>query len=133
MKKITLLVICLFLVGVSASAQFIQDQAVQTDQNAGYMDVDGATPASFSVYLAPDTITDIGAVIPVGAKGVNIYAFNGDVIVNDNDCLATGAIFVGDKIASGSSMKFSGKKAGAFNLYGAPNGTSAATVTITLW
>lgn len=133
MHKYFYLVVILLLVAGSASAQYRPDLAVQTDRNTGYMDITGATSASFTISLPADAITDIGAYVPVGCKGFAVHAWGSDIILNDDGQLATGSIYVGDKIASGSSMKWEGKKAGAVNLHGAPNGTSAATVTLTLW
>jgi len=133
MKRTIFFLLVAVLLAMPAHAQYLPAGAVQTDQNTGYMDITGATSASMTISLPATSITDVGAYIPIGCVGFKLTAFGGDVICNDDGPLATGSIYVGDKIASGSFMKWESKKAGSMNIYAAPNGTSPATLTMTVW
>lgn len=101
--------------------------AVQIDPTVGYLTV-GAASRTITLPSA-GTPVNLGAYIPAAAKIVKFTAFNGACIINSADDLATGTMYCGDYVASGSYLKYDGLAAGTRAFYGASN-DSGATVTL---
>jgi hypothetical protein len=95
--------LALALVLLAFSPPAFSDNPVQIDQSRGFRDI--ATP---TFQVASSTATNIGLLIPSGAKGFFLYSFNGKTVVNSAADLQTGSTFTGIEIASGSYMAFSG-------------------------
>jgi len=126
MKRLFTIALCLLLTIPPIYAL----EGVQDDQNTGPI-----TIATDTISIPATGKTNIGQYVPKHAVGVKIYVFGSDCIVNSQTNLASGSIFVGDKIASGAAITWTGKHDGysLFNLYICPNSTNAATATILCW
>lgn len=98
--------------------------------NWGYMDV--ATP---SFTISSGTAVNIGANIPKGATSFAITCFDGDLVLNCSQDIAKGAYYNGDKVASGSSLTWTGldpEQSVALNIYGLAL-DSTVTVKLRCW
>jgi len=138
--------ICFFVLVYAASAgaqEFVDDTG--TLRRAGY-----GAPApttnnptlGFGSSMATTTIpipatgkTNLGQYLAADARVVAFTFFGGDVILNSTTNLATGSIYTGWKIASGSFYleREIGRPVGSYTLFAAPNGTDAATATAVYW
>lgn len=146
MKRIVILVLLL------AACPVWADTAVQTDQNRLYLDVAtptmSVTPSTgigfwFTDDALPATATTafeashslVLYALPANTKGFKINAFGGDMISGHYNDVSTGTIYVGDKIASGSFIKWEGKNPvrGVSTMKILMNGTSNGTATVTCW
>ena len=142
-----LLVAILVLVAATSFA----DTAVQVDQNAGFLDLatatfaissqyvtdvfkEGAQPGSYTTWVASFP-SGQWLVVPDRTRGILINAFHGDIIVGSREDIATGAIYVGYKIASGSWAKFEGLDSNQrkVNLRIYSNSATNSSATILAW
>ena len=122
--------------------------AEQPDINSGFLKLATAT-----VTISPDVVTDLlftepssntawlaanpggqWILLPNRCRGFQVNAFGGDMIVGHPEQVATGAVYVGVKIASGTSMKWENlspdQSVIKFRIY--MNGT-AGTATLAAW
>lgn len=122
--------------------------AEQPDINSGFLKLATAT-----VTISPSAVTDLlfaapssptawlaanpggqWILLPNRCRGFQINAFGGDMIIGHPDQIATGTVYVGVKIASGTSMKWESlspdQSVIKFRIY--MSGT-AGTATLAAW
>lgn len=112
--------------GSSVIASNTYDQAVQTDQNLGYLTV--ATP---TLTITSSTPTNIGAYLPAGTKGFVMHVFNGALLVGNSTNLSSGSFFIGYRVASDSDY-IHRSIVGTPHIYGLGL-SSTVTVTLQAW
>ena len=98
--------------------------------NWGYMDL--ATP---SFTISSGAAVNIGANIPKGATSFSLTVFDGDLVMNCSEDIAKGNYYNGDKIASGSTMSWTGidpMQSVPLNIYGLAL-SSTVTVKLRCW
>jgi len=95
--------------------------------NSGFLDGINTTIVS----MPAGTKVNIGQYIPQGAQGCILNVFGADIILNSEGELATGSIFVGVKVASGSYMKWDAL-CDTPNIWGATD-IAVATTTLVCW
>lgn len=100
---------------------------VQVDANSGPILV--ATPA----FQIGATKINIGANVPATAVGISLAVFNGDLIVGYTGTIATGTIYTGIRIASGTSMNWTGIIPGTLVLYGLANQSGSVDCRLSAW
>lgn len=144
MKRLlwAVLVVALFVTPVFA----LSDE----EQNAGFVPFTGSVtltvrsdaptyiyreaPASSTTWVANHPNSSY-VVLPPGCRGFQVNAFANDIIVNHPNNIATGAVYVGKKIASGSYLEWReldlDQRTLGFALLS--NSTTNATMTICGW
>jgi hypothetical protein len=142
MKRLLSVILMSLLLAVTAV------YAEQPDINSGFLKLATAT-----VTISPGAVTDLlftepsssttwlaanpggqWILLPSRCRGFQINAFGGDMIIGHPEQIATGTIYVGVKIASGTSMKWENlspdQSVIKFRIY--MNGT-AGTATLAAW
>ncbi len=98
--------------------------------NWGYVNL--ATP---SFTIGSGTAVNIGANIPKGVTSISLTAFGGDLVLNCSEDIAKGAMYNGDKVASGSTVTWTGfdpEQSYPLNFYGLAL-DSTVTVKLRAW
>ena len=73
--------------------------------------------------------------LPARTRGFTVTAFGGDMIIGEPETLATGAVYVGTKIASGTAFKWESLSPDQRTIkFGIKmNGSAAGTATFCAW
>lgn len=149
MRHLALIVLVALFVGIGIAHA---DSMVQQDSNMGFLhfatctfvispfsnaftDILATGPASVTTYIASFPNGQY-CVLPQYCRGFQLTAFNGDMIVGDPTDIATGGLYVGVLIASGTSMKWESRNAEQhrgmrMRIY--MNGTTSGTLAICGW